>query len=458
LNSVSPEKKSSIAYYLTWLIDQIGSTRFSDEDRAIVRQHMLDAIAAAFIGYRSKVFQDLIQLCPKVSMGSVWPGSGKNRANTLDAGMLWAFAINASVFEDGSREGACHPAAVVIPTIIALSEGKKWETIDKAVIAGYDVMVRLARSGNPEFTRRGFHPTAIIAPFGAAATASLLFGHDLRVTQNALCLSALGSAGLMSSFRRGETQPLQVAWSVRSGLAAAMMAGAGHSGYPQIIEEGFFPAYLGKAPQPPIDKPLDYEYAIRGSYLKPYPGCRHVHPSIDALAEILRENKINPSQIKKIQVRTYKIAVETEIHSLNERGDAYFNIPYALGARMVLGRNDWDAFDEKHFTNERILKIMKKVQVDVDPEIERCYPNQRGSIVEVDIGERSPLCGKVDHPLGEPENPLSFPVTLEKFRQAAGPFLSEKNMDRVEKILDVSSFTDSAESLLEALSENNQAH
>lgn len=457
MNSVSPEKKSNIAYYLAWLIDQIGSTRFSDKDRAIVRQHILDAITAAFIGYRSKVFQDLTQLCPKVSMGSVWPGSGQNRANTLDAGMLWAFAINASVFEDGSREGACHPAAVVIPTIIALSEGKKWETIDKAVIAGYDVMVRLARSGNPEFTRRGFHPTAIIAPFGAAATASLLFGHDLRVTQNALCLAALGSAGLMSSFRRGETQPLQVAWSVRSGLAAAMMAGAGHSGYSQIIEEGFFPAYLGKAPHPPIDKPLEYEYAIRGSYLKPYPGCRHMHPSIDALGEILKENKINPSQIKKVQVRTYKIAVETEIHSLNERGDAYFNIPYALAARIVLGKNDWEAFDEKHFTDERIIEIMKKVKVDVDPEIESHYPNQRGSVVELDIGKGEPLYGKVYYPRGEPENPLPFSITREKFRDIAGAFLSKKSMDRIEMILDVSGLTDSTETLFDALSESNAA-
>lgn len=451
------EKNSGIAQYLAVLIERIGLTYFSDKDRATVRQHMLDAIAVAFIGCRSKVFQDLTQSCPRVSRGCGWPASGSERINPLDAGMAWAFAINASVFEDGSREGACHPASVIIPTIIALSEGKSWGVIDKATIAGYDVIVRLARSGNPEFTRRGFHPTAITAPFGAAAAASLILGYDLATTQNALCLAALGSAGLMSSFRSGETQPLQVAWSVRSGMAAAMMAGAGHSGYPHIIEEGFYPAYLGNAPHPPIDKPLEHEYAIKGSYLKPYPGCRHVHPSIDALAEILRENKINPSQIKKVQVRTYKIAVETEIHSLNERGDAYFNIPYALGARMVLGRNDWDAFDEKHFTNERILKIMKKVKVEVDPEIESRYPNQRGSFVEVDIGNGKPLHGKVSHPLGEPENPLPSLMTKEKFRGAAGLFLSKKSMDRIEAILDVSGLTDSAQTLFETLSENNSA-
>jgi len=454
---MSKKNDSSIAFYLAQLLQQIRSTRLLDKDRRIVRQHMLDAIASAFIGFRNKVFQDLTQLCPKISKGSGWPASGPIRVNALDAGMLWAFAINASVFEDGSREGACHPAAAVISTAIALSEGKSWEAIDKAVIAGYDVMVLLARGGNPGFTRKGFHPTAITAPFGAAATASLLFGHDLLKTQNAICLAALGSAGLMTSFRSGETQPLQVGWSVRSGIAAAMIAGTGHSGYDHIIEDGFYPSYLGNAPGIPIDQPLENEYAIRGSYLKLYPGCRHVHPSIDALVEILKMHQISPSQIKKIEVRTYKIAVETEIHSLNKRGDAYFNIPYALAARIVLGRNDWDAFDEKHFTNEQLVELMKRIKVNVDPQIESHYPNQRGAIVEVDVGKGKTFYGEVNHPLGEPENPLPFSMTREKFRQSARSFLSEGSLDRIETILDVTGLTDSAEILVEILNQNNAA-
>ncbi len=167
------DDQSGVALYLAQLMCRIGSTPFSDGDRSIVRQHMLDAIAAAFIGCRSEAFEELTKLCAKVNRGCAWPGSGPDRVDSIDAGMIWAFAINSSVFEDGSREGACHPAAVVMSTIIALSESRSWELIDNSAIAGYDVMVRLARSGNPEFTRRGFHPTSITAPFGAAATASL---------------------------------------------------------------------------------------------------------------------------------------------------------------------------------------------------------------------------------------------------------------------------------------------
>jgi len=451
------DHETGMAHYLARLIGQIGTVAFPDKDRTIVRQHMLDAIAAGFIGCRSEAFSDLAKLCAKLKRGCAWPGSGPHRINPTDAGMIWAFAINASVFEDGSREGACHPAAVVIPTTIALSEGKTWDLIDKSIIAGYDVMVRLARSGNPEFTRKGFHPTSITAPFGAAAAASAISGYDLSRAQNALCLAVLGSAGLMSAFRSGHSQPLQVAWAVRSGIAAALMAGAGHSGYSRIFEEGFFPAYLGQEPDPPVDHPLEHTYAIKGSYLKPYPGCRHLHPSIDAFGKILKDNRIDPTQIEKIQVGTYKTALETEIHELKSRGDAYFNIPYALAVRAVLGKNDWDAFDEKHFTNARLIELMNKIKVYVDPEVDGFYPNQRGSVVKVHTVNGNTLCERVAHPLGEPENPLPASVTREKFREAAGPLLSKKGMDRIEGMLEVSGPCEPPHSLFEAVSENRHA-
>ncbi len=454
---VASNRESGVAHTLARLTHRIGATTFSERDRLVVRQHMLDGVAAAFIGCRSEAFEDLTRLCPDIKNGLSWPGSGPARTNPLDAGMIWAFAINASLFEDGSREGACHPAAAVISALIALSGGKSWGLIDRSAIAGYDVMVRLARSGNPEFTRKGFHPTSITAPYGAAAAASVLLGHDLSGTRNALCLATLGSAGLMSAFRSGSTQPLQVAWAVRCGIAAAMMAGAGHAGYARIIEEGFYPAYLGHDSERPVNHPLEHEYAIRGSYLKPYPGCRHLHPSIDAFEKILIENKIPFSEIQTLRVGTYKIAVETEIDELKDRGDAYFNIPYALAARAVLGKNDYDAFDEKHFTDRRLIELMSKIDVFVDPEVDGLYPDERGSTVEVHTSDGKTLHGRVAHPLGEPENPLSISVIREKFRGAAGSFLSQKGMDRIESILDVSEPAGPAEDLFEGVCENKEA-
>jgi 2-methylcitrate dehydratase PrpD len=125
-----------------------------------------------------------------------------------------------------------------------------------------------------------------------------------------------------------------------------------------------------------------------------------------------------------------------------------------LAARAILGRNDWDAFDEKHFANEPLLELMKKIKVEVDPQIEGLYPHERGSIVEVHMASGKVFSGKVSHPSGEPENPLPESILREKFREASKPFLTEKTMDRVETILDISGPADSAERLFDALAEN----
>jgi 2-methylcitrate dehydratase PrpD len=429
--------KKGVAEYLAGLAATIGNRNFSDEDRSIVRQHMLDAIAAAFIGCRVRAFKALTRLCLAVKEGCPWPGSGSQRLNPTDAGMIWAFAINASVFEDGSREGACHPAAAVVPAIIAFGGNEEWDHLDRALLAGYEVMVRVARSGNPGFIQRGFHPTSVSAPFGAAAAASVLLNLNPQETVQALCLAALGPSGLMKAFKQGSTQPLQVAWSVRNGLQSALLAKDGHRGYGRIIEEGFYPAYLGNSPKPTVDLPLSYPTALGGSYLKPTPGCRHLQPALDAVASALSGRSVKPEQIERIRVGIYATALETEINDLSTRGDAYFNIPYALAAHLVLKRNDWDAFDEHHFKNRRIIEMLKKIEVYLDASVESLYPKQRGAKVSVFLSNGSTLSGGVQFPLGEPENPLPLEMTLEKLHAAAESFLPPEAINKLEKMLKI---------------------
>lgn len=436
-----------ISYYLSQIIEEAKSKYLSLEDRIIIRQHLLDAIACAFIGRRGRLFKDFLRICKNVSEGSGLPGCGKLRVVPPDASMIWAFAIHASVFEDGSREGACHPSAAVIPAVVTLSRGRDWEEIDRAIYAGYEVMIRISRSGNPKFTQRGFHPTSITAPFGCVAAASLLLKYDLQTAQNAFSLSAMGSSGLIASFREGGSEPLQVSWAVRNGIISTILAGLGHRGYPNIFEEGFFPAFLGSFPPFPLDKPLKYENSVRGCYLKPYPGCRHIHPSIDGIATILKERKIDISKIDRINVRTYRVAIETEIHHIKSREDAYFNIPYAISSRIILGKSDWDTFDERNFLNPEILELMGKVTVSVDDELESLYPEQRGAIVEIFMKNGEMFSKRVNYPLGEPENPIPISFTYEKFRNASRNFLSDKSIERIETILNVSNPSGSPEQL-----------
>jgi hypothetical protein len=68
--------------------------------------------------------------------------------------------------------------------------------------------------------------------------------------------------------------------------------------------------------------------------------------------------------------------------------------------------------------------------------------------------EGNTLYGEINHALGEPENPIPGSATMEKFRAAAGSFLSKKGMDRIEGMLEVSGTIEPAQGLFEVVSEN----
>ena len=95
---------------------------------------------------------------------------------------------------------------------------------------------------------------------------------------------------------------------------------------------------------------------------------------------------------------------------------------------------------------------MKKIKVDIDPEVDKRYPKQRGANVEVLTQDGKIYKSKVSYPLGEPENPLPLSVTLETFRIAAGDYLSHESMDRIEGFLNVSDPLEPAKRLFDALS------
>lgn len=420
--------EQSLAEKLACEALETAETRVSRGVSAKVRQHLLDAVASAFIGCRSQIFRDLA-----ASVSN--PGSAALPARA-DLAMLWGFAINGSVSEDGSREGACHPAAAVMPVVMAFGEGMPISRIEQAVVAGYDVMIRIARAGNPLFARKGFHGTAVTAPFGAATALAVLKGFEADKTAGAIRVAAQGGSGLMAAFRSGPSQPLQVAWGVRNGVAAALLAASGHGGYRYILEEGFFPAYLEKGGDEKVMEPLEKLHAIESCYLKPYPGCRHMHASLEAFSTVMEQSAASHENISSISVKTYRVALETGIRTLGSRGDAYFNIPYAIAARAVLGEAVYDSFDERHFDNPAIVRLLGLISEQVDEEIEALYPGQRGARVEVTFADGRTLSHRVSYPLGEPESPLSADVTREKFISCTSGVLTATEQKKTLRLLD----------------------
>jgi len=395
-------------------------------------QHFLDTLAALIVGVRVGSYKALMKSI-QAEGGSVPIPGTERKFSPIDAGSIVAYQTNASVYEDGSRYGACHPAAGVFPALWAMGQKSTLFELTQAMVGGYEAMVCIASLGNPLFTERGFHPTGLCAPFGAAVAAGILLQFDKERMVSALTLSTSGSCGLMHAFKEETTQPLHVSHGVRAGLIAALMANQGSSGDKTVLERGFFPAYLGRVPPDTIDDHLYLGdgWAIENAYLKLYPGCRHLHPALDAMDHLLKQHKMNSEEIDYIKVETYRVAVETEIHQIRSRGDAYFNIPYGLSVRIVLGRADWDAFDVRHLENPKVKRLIDKIKVLIAEDIDRAYPKERGARVTIKLKNGKIFTSFQPLPRGEPELPISLDETAEKFRREAEGYLKEEDINKI---------------------------
>ncbi len=350
--------------------------------------------------------------------------------------------------DDGNRFGNVHPAVVVFPAALALAEGLKTRGDDliASIAAGYETLIGLAKSINPAQLQRGFHTTANLGAFGAAAACSKILGLNREQTANALSIAGLCGGGLLEVLTSGQMmKPFQTARAAQAGLLAAQLAARGALG-PELAfegEKGFFKAYSGHCPAAEDFESLGKDWEILNTYFKTYSACRHIHPALDAAAEIFAVHGPKPEEIAGIEIETYSIANALTGRRTMERSPiaAKFSMPVSVALMLVYGRLDKSQYTECKISNPLVQSLADKVAITVDPASDARYPQQRGARVVIKTTEQE-FIQDVPTPKGEPENPLDDDELVEKFRGNAGVVLPEEKVGEIQAtVLDLEEAT-----------------
>ena len=114
---------------------------------------------------------DLISVAGGNEEATVW-GSGL-KVPVLAASQANAVQGHAIDMDDGHRFANGHPGVVTIPAGVAIAEKNDLtgRELIEAVVAGYEVLIRLGTAANPDLLLRGFHTTAAIGTFASASVA-----------------------------------------------------------------------------------------------------------------------------------------------------------------------------------------------------------------------------------------------------------------------------------------------
>lgn len=419
--------KETLRRNLAEFIHDACFENFTSGDVHYAKLCLLDLIGVGIAGVRqrtSSIIRELIVSDGEAQEATLW-GSDR-KLPLLSAVLLNAVQGHAIDMDDGHRFANGHPGVVTIPAALALAEkhhlsGRK---LIEAIIIGYDMFIRLGASINPDLLLHGFHTTATIGSFSSAAVASKLLGLSVAQTENALALAGLQSAGLLEALSSGEMgKSFQVGKAAQSGVLAGLLAQKGADGPECIFEgdKGFFRAFAGKAcDAASVCENLGKEFKISTTYFKKHAACRHIHPALDAISEIVARDKPAIEEIQSIEVDTYSIANNLTGHLATEGSElaAKFSMPVAIGLKLVFGQSDASAFSRQYISDPLVQSIARKVAIHVNPDRDAKYPKRREACVTVHT-EKQTYTYEVAYPKGEPENPLSDEEFMDKYEKNA---------------------------------------
>jgi 2-methylcitrate dehydratase PrpD len=351
-----------------------------------------------------------------------------HRTDPRTAALILGAAAHTIEFDDIYRDALYHPGAPVISAALPLAQarGRDGESFLRSVIAGYEVSNRLGVAVNPAHYKF-WHTTGTIGTFGSTAAASAVLGLDGERTAHALANAGTLAAGLQQAFRGDAmAKPLHTAHAAETGVKLALAAELGVTGVLDILDGdvGFGAAMCDGPDWQAAAEDLGQDFTITRTTFKNHAACGHTHAAIDGILALRNEHGLKPDDIARIRAGTFQKALEiTGNKDPQTIFEAKFSLPYCAAMALTAGRVRTEAFSPELLKDEGLRKLIDKVEVTVDDEIEADFPLRRAARIEIETtgGERFEHYAPTRK--GDPDNPLSDTELAEKFLELTAPVL-----------------------------------
>ncbi|MDA8337639.1 MAG: hypothetical protein M0Z41_22090 [Peptococcaceae bacterium] len=177
-----------------------------------------------------------------------------------------------------------------------------------------------------------------------------------------------------------------------------------------------------------------YPYKIEENSFKIHASCRHTHPAVDAALAIRVAERIPAGDIDRIIVRTYKTALQIAAsYHPSSTYAAKFSLPFCVALALKTGSCGHEDITGASLEDDEIRRLMSKVELVLDEELDARHPVLWPAIVEVTTRQRRVYRSATDHPRGDPENPPSKDELISKFRTLSRCSWEENEAIDIEK-------------------------
>jgi 2-methylcitrate dehydratase PrpD len=342
---------------------------------------IIDAVACAFAGYQTGICQMLQRALPMAEGGSQ---QATNWVEGTRAGYFFAAVHNCllvhnMIHDDMNESCRGHIGNLVVPTTLAMSEvfGSSGKDVLAAIVAGYEVVGRIAAPAVAHSVERGFRGTSTYGPFGVAAAAGRLLGFESEKLAHAISCAASFSSGLVEPFDRGSMEwRLQNGMALMGGIVAALTAGAGFKSSTSVVtgDSGFLKAFcgsdaIGEIRQSWADslKTLGEVYEVEKTYFKPFATCGYNQIACDVTLKLVERHGITADQVERIEV---KVSPDNKSYPGVAHGgpfastdEALLSKPFTIAAAVVFGDLQVETYGQG-LRNPDLLRIARSTSLE----------------------------------------------------------------------------------------------
>jgi 2-methylcitrate dehydratase PrpD len=419
----------------TALAEFCASLRWAELDAAVqqrARELLLDLVGVALAGSRQP------SSVPAAEAALALGGSGVARivGTPAQTSAVWAAMANGTAahaveLDDVTTESSLHPGVAVIPAAVALAQelAARPTTLLEAIVAGYEVTMRVGNALNPASAySRGFHPTGVAGVFGAAMAAAHLCGLDVDQRVMALGIAGTLASGSLEYLSDGAwTKRLNAGWAAHAGITAARLAQAGFSGPRGVFEGrlGVLRAYSDAAAPERLLADLGQSLQVMRVSIKPFACCRYNHGLIDCVLELRARYGVVAKDVEQMRLGVLSggalLVAEPIAQKRAPRGvvDAQFSAPYAAAAALVFGSGGMDVYTPACLSDSCVRALMARTDCYRDAALDADYPMRWPAEVSLVLRDGRRLSTRIEFATGEPENPVSLAALRDKFTSLA---------------------------------------
>jgi 2-methylcitrate dehydratase PrpD len=369
---------SEPAFITNALLERVMPLRWQDGPADIpllIKQCILDWLGIAIAAATDPAAQILRQaLEEQGGHPQAFVFGSARRLPTQQAAMLNGTIAHLLDYDDVNLALPGHCTAPVLPAVLALAEreGASGAEVLNAFLTGYETTCRIARLVAPGHYNRGFHATATVGTFGAAAACARLFGLDDAAMARAIGIAATRAAGLKAMFGTS-CKALHAGMAASAGLFAATLAQRGFDSRTDALEcaQGFAATH-----SPDFDGHAALRDPTRGYYLfgnlfKFHAACYETQAAIECARRLRQAHGIAPDQIRAVRLRANSHC--NEICNIREPRTGV-ELKFSLRGTTALAlagleTSRPDVFSDDNAVAESVVRLRDKVAVDLVPDL-----------------------------------------------------------------------------------------